>query len=148
MELTRRHALAGAAGIAAAPLLSTASADAATAPAAEQQAPSFYRYKVGDIMVTVVSDGKYVFKLEDSFITNAKKEEVSAALAKAFLPSEMFTIYFAPLVLNIGNKVVVIDTGNGALAKANSKGSNGLFADNMVAAGFDPKAVHAGIPER
>ena len=53
----------------------------------------------------------------------------------------MFTIYFAPLVLNIGSKLVVIDTGNGALAKANTKGSNGLFADNMVAAGFDPKAV-------
>jgi glyoxylase-like metal-dependent hydrolase (beta-lactamase superfamily II) len=141
MDLTRRHALAGAAGIAAAPLLSTVSAKADAAPAAEKQAPSFYRYKVGDTMVTVVSDGKFAFKLEDSFITNAKKDEVSAALAKAFLPSDMFTIYFAPLVLNIGNKVVVIDTGNGALAKANSKGSNGLFADNMVAAGFDPNKV-------
>jgi glyoxylase-like metal-dependent hydrolase (beta-lactamase superfamily II) len=141
MELTRRHALAGAAGIAAAPLLPTASADAAITPAAEKQAPSFYRYKVGDAMVTVVSDGKYAFKLEDSFITNAKKEEVSAALAKAFLPSDMFTIYFAPLVLNIGSKVVVIDTGNGALAKAKTKGSNGLFAENMIAAGFDPKTV-------
>jgi glyoxylase-like metal-dependent hydrolase (beta-lactamase superfamily II) len=51
------------------------------------------------------------------------------------------TIYFAPLVINTGGKLVVIDTGNGALSKANSKGANGLFADNFVAAGFDPKAV-------
>src|SRR5258707_6451794 len=140
MDLTRRHALAGAAAIAATPLLPSMPVSA-SAPIADKQAPSFYRYKVGDIQVTVVSDGKNVFKLEDSFIVNAKKEEVNAALEKAFLPPDMFTIYFAPLVLNTGDKLVVIDTGNGALAKANSKGANGLFADNMVAAGFDPKAV-------
>src|SRR3984893_4658026 len=140
MELTRRHALAGAAAIAATPLLPSMPARAA-APVAERQAPSFYRYKGGDIQVTVVSDGKNVFKLEDSFIPNAKKDEVNAALEKAFLPRDMITIYFAPLVLNTGGKLVVIDTGNGALAKANSKGANGLFAENFVAAGFDPKAV-------
>src|SRR6201992_1326710 len=143
MELTRRHALAGAAGIAAAPLLPFASAKAA-APVANTRARSFYRYKVGDIQVTVVSDGRNTFPLEDSFITNAKKEEVNAALEKAFLPPDMFTIYFAPLVLNTGGQLVVIDTGNGALARAHSKGANGLFAENMLAAGFDPKAVDMG----
>jgi glyoxylase-like metal-dependent hydrolase (beta-lactamase superfamily II) len=140
MELTRRHALATAAGVAAAPLLPAISAQAA-APMADKQAPSFYRYKVGDIMVTVVSDGQNVFKFEDNFIVNAKKEEVAAALEKAYMAPGMMTIYFAPLVLNIGGKVVVVDTGNGALAKKNNKGANGLFADNMVAAGFDPAKV-------
>ena len=140
MELTRRHALAAAAGVAAAPLLQANSANAAT-PMADKQAPSFYRYKVGDILVTVVSDGQNVFKFEDNFIVNAKKEEVAAALEKAYMAPGMMTIYFAPLVLNIGGKVVVVDTGNGALAKQNSKGLNGLFADNMVAAGFDPAKV-------
>ena len=48
---------------AAAPLLPAVPAGAA-APAADRQAPSFYRYKVGDIMVSVVSDGKNVFKLK------------------------------------------------------------------------------------
>jgi glyoxylase-like metal-dependent hydrolase (beta-lactamase superfamily II) len=140
MPFTRRQTLTSAAAIAATPLLPSAPALAATA-AAEKQAPSFYRYKVGDVMVTVVSDGKNVFKLEDSFIPNARKEDVNAALEKAYMPRDMMTIYFAPLVLNIGTKVVVIDTGNGAVAKQNSKGANGLFADNMVAAGFDPKSV-------
>ena len=140
MELTRRYALTGAAALAATPLLPSMPVGAA-APVADKQAPSFYRYKVGDIQVTVVSDGKNVFKLEDSFITNAKKDEVSAALEKAFLPRDMFTIYFAPLVINTGGKLVVLDTGNGPVAKTNSKGANGLFADNMAAAGFDPKAV-------
>src|SRR6202165_5577893 len=140
MELTRRHALAGAVGIAATPLLPSMPARAA-APIADKQAPSFYRYKVGDIQVTVVSDGRNTFKREDSFITNPKKEDVNAVLEKAFLPRDMFTIYFAPLVINTGSKLVVLDTGNGALATADSKGANGLFADNMAAAGFDAKAV-------
>src|ERR1700738_3370840 len=140
MQLTRRHALAAAAGIAATPLLPSAPVNAA-APVADKQAPSFYRYKVGDIQVTVVSDGRFTFPLEDSFITNAKKEEVNAALEKAFLPRDVFTIYFAPLVINTGGKLVVIDTGNGPVANVSSKGTNGQFAANMAAAGFDPKEV-------
>ncbi|MES2195044.1 MAG: MBL fold metallo-hydrolase, partial [Pseudomonadota bacterium] len=56
MELTRRHALAGAAALAATPLLSSAPARAA-APLADKQAPSFYRYKVGEAQVNAISDG-------------------------------------------------------------------------------------------
>ena len=145
MSFTRRQALTSAAAIAAAPLLSSGPSVAA-APPAEKQAPSFYRYKVGDILVTVVSDGKNVFKLEDSFIPNAKKEDVSAALENAYMPPGMMTIYFAPLVLNIGGKVVVIDTGNGALAKQNSKGANGFFADNMIAAPIPRNTFRRFIP--
>src|SRR6266481_896462 len=99
MELTRRHALAGAAALSATPLLPSMPVRAA-APVADKQAPSFYRYKVGDIQVTVVSDGRNTFKLEDSYITNAKKEEVNAALEKAFLPKDIFTIYFSTVVAN------------------------------------------------
>ena len=142
MELTRRHALAAAAGIAAAPLLSSMPVRAA-APVADKQAPSFYRYKVGDIQVTVVSDGRNTLKLEDSLVTNANKEEVNAALEKAFLPRDIFTIYYAPLVINTGGKLVVIDTGNGAVSNANSKGANGLFAANMAAAGFERRSAGA-----
>src|SRR3977135_2613014 len=140
MELTRRHALAGAAALAAAPLSPPMPANAA-APVADKQAPSFYRYRVGDIQVTVVSDGRNTFPLEDSFVSNAKKEEVNATLAKAFLPRAIVTFYFAPLVINTGGKLVVIDTGNGPVAKVNSKGAAGQFADNLTAAGFDPKAI-------
>ena len=81
MELTRRHILAGSAGLAAAPLLPAITANAA-APMADKQAPSFYRYKVGDVQVTVISDGVNTFPLGDSFVLNAKKDEVAAALEK------------------------------------------------------------------
>ena len=81
MELTRRHALAGAAALAATPLMSSAPASAA-APAAEKQAPSFYRYKVGDAQVTAISDGVNNFALPDTFVLNVKKDEVNAALER------------------------------------------------------------------
>jgi glyoxylase-like metal-dependent hydrolase (beta-lactamase superfamily II) len=140
MELTRRHALAGAAGIAATSLLPSTSAEAA-APPADKQAPSFYRYMVGGIQVTVVCDGRNISTLEDSYVTNVRKDEVSAALEQAFLPRDVFATYYAPLVINTGGKLVVIDTGNGPVAKVNTKGAAGQFADNMAAAGFDPRAV-------
>ena len=83
MQLTRRHALTGAAAIAATPLLPSTPSSAA-APVADQQAPSYYRYKVGDIQVTVVSDGRNTFKLEDSFINNAKKGRSRPRLRRRF----------------------------------------------------------------
>ncbi len=140
MEITRRVALTGAASLAAVPLLQTSHADASVPPAGKQ-APSFYRYKVGDIEVAVVSDGANTFPLADNFILNAKREEVNAALDKAFLPLDKVTIHFAPLAINIGGKLVVIDTGNGAAANVATKGAVGQFATNLVAAGIDPKNV-------
>ena len=140
MDLTRRHALAGAAALAASPLLPSMPAKAA-APAAEKQAPGCYRYKVGDAQVNVISDGINNFALGDTFVLNVKKDEVNAALEKAFMPKDKMSIQFAPLVINTGGKLVVVDTGNGPGAFASSKGNVGPFASNMVAAGIDPKAV-------
>ena len=142
MELTRRHALAGAAAIAAAPLLANTPASAAAVPLADKQAPSFYRYKVGDIQVTVVSDGATRFTLADCFITNAKKDEVNAALEKAFLPPG----HVHDLFRAAGDQYRLASSScstpaTARLANASSKGAIGQFADNMAAAGFDPKAV-------
>ena len=140
MDLSRRDTLLGTAALAAAPLITSTQVKAA-APVADKQAPSFYRYKVGDAVVTVISDGKNVFPLTDAFVTNAKKDDINAALEKAFMPRDMVTIWFAPLVIQSGGKLIVIDTGTGPLAKVNSKGANGLFLENMGAAGFDPGKV-------
>jgi len=146
MNLSRRHALAGAAALAASPLLATGSAKAA-APLADKQAPSFYRYKIGDAQVNAISDGANTFPLADAFVLNAKKDEVNAALDKAFLPKDKVTIHFAPLVINTGGKLVVIDTGNGPGAFAATKGNVGQFANNMAAAGIDASKVKWVVAE-
>ena len=140
MELTRRHALAGAAALAATPLLPAAPATAA-APVADKQAPSFYRYKVGDILVNAIFDGSTTFALDEKFVPNAKVEEVSAALDNAFLPKDKMTLLFTPLAIQAGGKTIVIDTGMGGAALAASKGANGQFVTNLTAAGIDPKSV-------
>jgi glyoxylase-like metal-dependent hydrolase (beta-lactamase superfamily II) len=144
MELSRRHALAGAAALAASPLLSSVPAKAAV-PLADKQAPSVYRYKVGDIQVNAILDGSTTFDLTNSFVLNAKKDEVNAALDKAFLPKDKMSLLFTPLVINTGGKTVVIDTGMGAAALASSKGENGQFGVNLAAAGIDPKSVDAVV---
>jgi glyoxylase-like metal-dependent hydrolase (beta-lactamase superfamily II) len=113
----------------------------AAAPLADKQAPSFYRYKVGDAQVTVISDGVNTFPLTDSFVPNAKKDDIAAALEKAYMPKDKISIQFGPLVINSGGKLIVLDTGNGPGAFASSKGAVGQFAANMAAAGVDPKAV-------
>jgi glyoxylase-like metal-dependent hydrolase (beta-lactamase superfamily II) len=140
MDLSRRHALAGAAALAASPFILNVPARA-VAPLDDKQAPGFYRYRVGDIQVNAISDGAGSFPLTDVYIANAKKDEINAALARAFLPKDRITTFYAPLVLNIGGKLVVIDTGNGQGAFASSKGNVGQFTTNMVAAGLDPKAI-------
>lgn len=140
MDISRRDVMLGTAAAAAMPLMTSSNANAAM-PVASKQVPSFYRYKVGDIMVTVVSDGKNVFPLTDAFIPNAKREDINAALDKAFMPRDMVTIWFAPLVIQSGGKLIVLDTGTGPTAKIASKGANGLFLENMQAAGFDPDKV-------
>ena len=48
-------------------------------------------------------------------------------------------------MISSGGKLVVIDTGNGPVGKVNSKGTNGMFADNLAAAGFDAAAVDSVV---
>lgn len=144
MNLTRRTALFGATATAVIPALSTTSAQAA-APISGKQAPGFYRYKVGDIEVTVVTDGVARGKLMQNFVTNAKEEEVKDALAAAHKDREIFDNTFTPVVLNTGGKLVLIDTGTGEANFAASKGTAGQFTNNLTAAGLSPAAIDTVI---
>jgi glyoxylase-like metal-dependent hydrolase (beta-lactamase superfamily II) len=143
-ELTRRTLLAGAAAAAAAPLAASAPARAA-APLAGTQAPGWYRYKVGSFEVTVVTDGVNRFKLPDDMVTNVPKEQVGAALVAHHIEPGMYVTPYNPVVVNTGQKLVVIDTGTGEVALAASKGTNGQFLANLASAGIDAKAVDAVI---
>jgi glyoxylase-like metal-dependent hydrolase (beta-lactamase superfamily II) len=143
-ELTRRTLLAGAAAAAAAPLAASAPARAA-APLAGTQAPGWYRYKVGSFEVTVVTDGVNRFKLPDDMVTNVPKEQVGAALVAHHIEPGMYVTPYNPIVVNAGQKLVVIDTGTGEAAFAASKGTSGQFLANLASAGIDAKAVDAVI---
>jgi glyoxylase-like metal-dependent hydrolase (beta-lactamase superfamily II) len=143
-ELTRRTLLAGAAAAAATPLAASAPARAA-APLAGAQAPGWYRYKVGDFEITVVADGMARFKLPDNMVTNVKREEVNAALAAVHLPPDFFVTPYNPIVVNTGQKLVLIDTGTSETAFNSTKGATGQLLANLPAAGIDAKAIDTVI---
>ncbi len=136
MHLNRRTALVASVAAALAPVLPRAG-HAAQAPAG-QQAPAFYRFKVGDLEVTAINDG-VAFRPLDGFIKNASLDEVKAALGAAFLPTDRMTIPFTTLVVNTGAKLVLLDAGNGDMGAP----TTGTWMRNFKAAGFDPANVDA-----
>jgi glyoxylase-like metal-dependent hydrolase (beta-lactamase superfamily II) len=143
-HLTRRSALLGTAAAAFAPALASMPARGA-APPAGKQAPGFYRYKVGDIEVNVITDGVARAKLADNFVTNVKPEEVKDALAAAHYDREIFNNTFTPIVLNTGGKLVLIDTGVGEAGFKGTKGTAGQFMNNLAASGLNTGAIDTVI---
>jgi glyoxylase-like metal-dependent hydrolase (beta-lactamase superfamily II) len=139
-DFTRRSALGAAAAAFAAPLLPAMRADAA-APATGKQVPGLYRYKVGEIEVTVVTDGTRIVPLADTLVRNATKDQVNASLQAAFFEKDKFPYYFSPVVVNTGSKLVALDSGNGPAAFEQSKGALGQYHANLAAAGIDAKNI-------
>ena len=146
-KLTRRSLLTGSAAATAAAVIapSTSGPVRAAAPPAGTQAPGWYRYKVGSFEITVATDGVNRFKLPDNLVTNVQREEVNAALVAAHREPDVYVTPYNPIVVNTGQKLVVIDTGLGEAAFNASKGSNGQFLSNLAAAGIDPKTVDTVI---
>ena len=144
-ELSRRSLLAGAATAAAATALAPAVPGQAAAPAAGKQAAGFYRYKVGDIEVTVVTDGANRLPITDAFVVNVKKEEVNAALVAAFMEPGVFVGPYNPIVLNTGGKLALVDTGTSEAAYVSSKGATGQLMTNLAAAGIETGAIDTVI---
>lgn len=139
-DLNRRHVLAGAAlaGVAGSlPSLAHAAAPAQSGT----QSPGFYRYKVGTYEVTAVTDGASTFALPDNFVVNVPKPQVGSALAADYRDAERITVPYTPVVVNTGSRVIVIDTGLGEGAFAQSKGATGQYHANLKAAGIDRNSV-------
>ncbi len=139
-ELTRRSMLTAAAGatVLAGGLPPIAQAGA---PPAGKQAPGVYRYKVGTHEVTVLTDGARSFPLTENYVTNAPIADVRKALEAAYLPPDRMIHHYAPVLVNTGPKLVLIDTGSGPGAFTQTKGELGQLPDNLKAAGIQAKDI-------
>jgi glyoxylase-like metal-dependent hydrolase (beta-lactamase superfamily II) len=146
LPITRRSLLSGSAALAATGLLGgrmIASAEA-KAPLTNTQAPAFYRFKLGAIEATVVSDGPIGPLGEPSAtFTGAPKEEIGNILSENFLVTDTIVLEQNVLVVNTGEQLVLFDTGMGA-TKMFGPNTGRLFA-SLKAAGIDRKDVDAVI---
>jgi glyoxylase-like metal-dependent hydrolase (beta-lactamase superfamily II) len=133
-DSTRRGVLAGSA---AAALAAATSPAVAAAPESGKQSPGIYRYKIGNYELTALYDGIWYRPITDKFIRNAPFAEVEHALDEAFMPHDKLATPFTALVVNTGDRLVLIDTGTGGQIAP----SAGALRDNLVAAGLDPNAV-------
>ncbi len=144
--INRRTLLASAAAGTAAAMLPAAKESAhAAMPLQGKQNPGWYRYKVGDYEVTVVTDGAGTFPLPDKFVANASKDQVAAELAKHHLDPTKLTVPFTPIVINTGSKLVLIDTGYGEDAAKKPNATTGQVGANLKAAGIDPASIDTVI---
>jgi glyoxylase-like metal-dependent hydrolase (beta-lactamase superfamily II) len=100
-----------------------------------------YRYKIGDIGVTVLSDGFRMVPVDDKYLRNASAADLAAALKAAGQPTDKMKNTYAPIVLETGGKRVLFDTGNGESQFAPSKGERGTLNSNLAAAGIDRNGI-------
>lgn len=146
-QLTRRHLFAGAAAagaVLAGPKALVSPASAA-APVAGTQNAGWYRYKVGDFEITVVTDGQGANPLGDNYVTNRPKDTVANDLEAQFLPKDKVIHTYTPVVINTGSKLVAIDTGLGLGTYAQSKGKLGQYQANLKASGIDATKIDVVI---
>ncbi len=100
-----------------------------------------HRYKVGDIEVTVLSDGFRMVPVDGNYLSNATTDDLQKALAAAGQPIDKMKNTYSPIVLKTAGKTVLFDTGNGQAASDQSKGERGALNANLAAAGIDRSKI-------
>jgi len=107
---------------------------------ANEQMPAAYRFKVGGLECTVVSDGPLrlgTFSAE--LFKGVTQERIDEFVAANFLDKDNFVINQNALVVNTGDKLVLVDTGMG-FRKVYGPRTGHLLA-NLRAAGVDPESI-------
>jgi glyoxylase-like metal-dependent hydrolase (beta-lactamase superfamily II) len=133
-RVTRRGVLAGSA---AATFGTTAHSAIAAAPPAGKAGPAIYRYRIGAYELTALYDGIWYRPIGKDFIRDVPFAEVEHALDAAFMPHDKLATPFTTLIVNTGQKLVLLDTGTGGQISPTA----GMVVDNLAAAGIAPKQV-------
>lgn len=130
---SRRTALLGASALGGSVLLPSLTAQA-KAPRATSQPATYYRFDVGDMQATVVSDGPLPLGEPSASFKGVTKEDVRKTLTDNFLNPDNVIIEQNVLVLNTGNRLVLFDSGMGT-SKAFGP-TTGRLETSLQQAGF------------
>lgn len=97
-----------------------------------------HRYRVGDVEVVALYDGIWRKPHDPAFIKNASVAETKEALAKAGMTTDYVPIPLTVVILKIGSRTIMIDSGSGS---GQWQPSAGDLPANMKAAGIDPAEI-------
>src|SRR5436305_4174628 len=98
-----------------------------------------YRFQVGSITCTVLSDGYYSYPAP-WFFPNANPAELSQALESHHLPQDAVLSPYTCLLIETGRHVVLVDTGAGEYSR-----NSGAIQARLEVAGIRPKDVDTVI---
>jgi glyoxylase-like metal-dependent hydrolase (beta-lactamase superfamily II) len=99
------------------------------------QVPGVYRRRIGDIIVTAVSDGYLIMDRE--MTRNLPRHELMQALSAAFREELVFSVN--TFLVQSAGRTVLIDTGSGDYLGP----TTGHLRANLAAAGLSPEDVDA-----
>ena len=109
-------------------------------PMANEQIPAAYRFKLGGFECTAVSDGPLrLGEANAELFKGITQERIDEVFGANFLDKNNFVVDQNALVVNTGDKLVLIDTGMG-FRKIYGPRTGHLLA-NLRAAGIDPKSI-------
>lgn len=141
IDISRRNLLTGA--VAGAATLALPGAARARAPMVNAPAPYYYRTKMGDAEITVVSDGPLPLGDPHKNFNGLSTEEMDRQLTDNFLPTGNALLEQNVLILNTGDKLVLFDTGMGPSKMFGP--TTGKLLSTMKQAGIDPKDIDAVV---
>jgi glyoxylase-like metal-dependent hydrolase (beta-lactamase superfamily II) len=111
---TRRNLLIGATSLAATAGLAAGSPPAlARAPFARTQPAYFYRFPLGKAQVTMVSDGTLALGKPSDTMKGMSESDIARALTDNFLPTDSVVLEQNIAVVNMGDRLVMFDSGMG-----------------------------------
>src|SRR5246127_2706846 len=124
---------AGPAAVGAAALVPTAPALAHAPQAGKRAQPGFYRFKLGTIGIAVLSDGTLAFPAET--LWGVRAEDARGLLTSTFQPSSPVGLQITTMLVNTGDKLVLIDAGCGVDKFQNT---TGRLLGHLASAGYAP----------
>src|SRR3982074_2925862 len=102
-------------------------------PQPAQQIPGVYHRKIGDIVVTAISDGYLDGNLD--VMRNVDLEKAHQVLRDAFRPARRTSVN--AFLIHSKGRMAIIDTGSGNYLQPTA----GFVQRNLALAGIDPKSI-------
>jgi glyoxylase-like metal-dependent hydrolase (beta-lactamase superfamily II) len=107
----------------------------AAAPQHHDQAPGFYRMKVGDLEVTALYDGHGVF---DPHWLNGTKATMDGVVKELHEDPRLLDVSDEAFLVNTGKQLILVDAGAGTWWGG---GAMGRLAGSLRSAGYTPEEV-------